>query len=97
MSKEMLRINMGPEYYFPKELGKKHIIFSSETSCFQVVLSQNKEVFFLKKKEKNWLFSLPQKTFKQAPHYGPRGSWTWNIWYIVPSHMLLFPAVSAKT
>lgn len=46
MSKEMLRINMGPEYYFPKELGKKHIIFSSETSCFQVVLSQNKEVFF---------------------------------------------------
>lgn len=46
MSKEMLRINMGPEYYFPKELGEKHIIFSSETSCFQVVLSQNKEVFF---------------------------------------------------
>lgn len=63
MSKETLRISMGPGYCFPKELGKKHIIFSSETSCFQVVLSQNKELLFFFKERKKLAVFTPSKDF----------------------------------
>lgn len=58
-SREKLRINLGTRCSFPRELGEKHITFCSEAFCFQVVQSQNR--FYLKKKEKNWLFLLPRR------------------------------------
>lgn len=49
-----------------------------------------------KEKETNVSVSTSQQSLSKCHSQRPRGHWTWNIWWLVPSHVLLFPAVFAE-
>lgn len=70
---------------------------SQSASCFQALQSLKQRDFLKRKKDKkNVSVPTSQESICKCHTQRPRAHWTWNIWRLVPSHVLLFPAVSAE-